>query len=139
VTPPAKADLSEIRRAIAVLYRPGDVIEVRAPKAGRDGTISGYFDDPEQLALAVYALDGKAPGVYLTLSPLRPELLARARNRLEKAAAVGLSPGHAAVADADRVIEARPVPDGVLAEIQKPYRTPKCLDAPVYLDKAVLA
>ncbi len=36
----------EVARAVAVMFRPGDVVEVRVPKAGRQRTISGYFNDP---------------------------------------------------------------------------------------------
>jgi hypothetical protein len=57
--------------------------ELRAfPKAGRCGTISGYFNDPEALASAAVKLDGRYPGIYITLNPCRPELLARANNRV---------------------------------------------------------
>jgi hypothetical protein len=69
----------------------GDVHEVRIPKAGRRGTIAGYFTDAERLADAVLAIDGTVPGVYVTLNPCKPELLARAANRLQDCAAVTTS------------------------------------------------
>jgi P4 family phage/plasmid primase-like protien len=59
-------------------------VEVRAPKT-RWGTISGYFDDHQALENAIKKeLDGRVAGVYCTLNPVRPDLLARASNRLEK-------------------------------------------------------
>jgi hypothetical protein len=67
---------------------PGDVHEVRIPKAGRLGTISGYFDNAEALADAVAPLDGTVPAVYITLNPCMPALLARAANRLQDRAQV---------------------------------------------------
>jgi DNA-binding MarR family transcriptional regulator len=76
-----RPDPAEIHRAITALYEPGDVVELRVPKAGRDHTISGYFDDHEKLANAVLKADGKGPGVYLTLNPAKPALLARSCNR----------------------------------------------------------
>ncbi len=51
------------------LLRAGCVVELRVPKA-RYGTASGYFNDPEKLLAAASELDGKAPGVYITLNPV---------------------------------------------------------------------
>ena len=81
---------NEVRRFLALLYEPGDVLEVRAPKCReRPGssfaaTVSGYFNDQDAAAEAIAKLDasGLAPGVYVTLNPVRPDLLARAANRL---------------------------------------------------------
>jgi hypothetical protein len=69
----------------------GNVHEVRIPKAGRRGTVAGYFDDAERLADAVLGIDGTVPGVYLTLNPCNPALLARAANRLQDHAQVTTS------------------------------------------------
>ena len=75
----------EIRRAIGYLSRPDDVGEVRVPKAGRNRTISGYFSDPERMAQEVEGLEAlRFPGVYRTLNPVNPALLARADNKLKK-------------------------------------------------------
>jgi len=81
----------EILRTCRLLMSPGDVHEARILKAGRRGTIAGYFDDAESLATAVPALDGEVPGVYLTLNPCNPVLLARAANRLQERAQVTTS------------------------------------------------
>jgi hypothetical protein len=51
----------EILRTCRLLMAPSDVHEVRCPKTGRRGTISGYFDQPEALADAVLRLDGSVP------------------------------------------------------------------------------
>ena len=85
----------EIMRACSLLMEPGSVHEVRIPKAGRRGTISGYFDDRERLADAILSIDGTVSGVYLTMNPCRPALLARAANRLQD---------HAKVTTADKDI-----------------------------------
>jgi hypothetical protein len=66
--------------------RPGEVHEVRIPKAGRRGTISGYFDSFDALVDAVLPLDGTVPGIYITLNPCTRALLARAANRLQERA-----------------------------------------------------
>jgi hypothetical protein len=77
-----------IASALAILH-PADaagqpIWEIRAPKTGRRGTVSGYFDDAELCAQHVAAqLDGQAPAVYVTLNPIKRELLARAMNRLQ--------------------------------------------------------
>jgi len=68
-----------------LLKEPGMVAEVRAPTVRRgqySTNASGYFDDAERLVSAAASLDGVAEGVYVTLNPVRPELLARASNRL---------------------------------------------------------
>jgi hypothetical protein len=83
----------EILRSCHLLMAPGDVHEIRIPKAGRLGTISGYFDDAEALADAVEALDGTVPAIYITLNPCQPALLARAANRLKARAQVTTSDG----------------------------------------------
>ncbi len=74
---------SELLDSASKFLWPGDVVEVRIPKAGKDGTVSGYFDDPAKLADAVSAWRGTAAGIYLTLNPVCPALLARAANRLK--------------------------------------------------------
>jgi hypothetical protein len=75
-------DPAEIRRALALFVEPGAVAELRILDAGRDGVVSGYFDDLDALMRAAVAWSGKAPGVYVTLNPIPSALLARAQNRM---------------------------------------------------------
>jgi hypothetical protein len=77
------ADLAEIRRAIDRIYVPGDVVEARIPNARANGVVSGYFDDFDALARNLAQWSGKAAGVYYAINPVKPELLARAENRLK--------------------------------------------------------
>lgn len=77
-------DPAPILEAARLLMEPGGVYEVRIPKAGRDGTLSGYFDTPEALAAAAAELDGRYPAIYVTLNPTKPALLARAANRIQR-------------------------------------------------------
>ena len=82
-----------VRRHLELLYEPGDVFEVRAPGCrDRPGsryayTCSGYFThgDLEQAAAQIAQLDraGIAPGIYVTLNPVQPALLARSANRIK--------------------------------------------------------
>jgi len=75
---------AEVRRAAALLFSPSDVVEIRVPKAGRHRTISGYFSDQERLAQEVQRLEEhRFPGVYWTLNPVNPALLARANHKLK--------------------------------------------------------
>src|SRR5207247_68368 len=68
---------------IRALLEPRGVAELRV--MGTDsGTISGYFDDPHKLLECAAKLSGQAPGVFLTLNPVKRELLSRAENRLKK-------------------------------------------------------
>ena len=62
----------------------------REPSYKRPHTVSGYFDDPEQLASAAAAID-QADGIYLVLNPVRPELLARAANHTTSEKIAGTS------------------------------------------------
>lgn len=78
-----------------VLYRPGDVVEVRAflKRGGNhpawdgwsSGIVFGYFDDPDAYAAALAALDAsrRPESIYTTLNPVKPALLARSVNRLQ--------------------------------------------------------
>ena len=75
------ADLGEIKRAIALMFQPGQVYEVRSfPR----GTTSGYFNDFDKMAVAVANLSGRGPAVYCTLNPVLPDLLARSANRVKQ-------------------------------------------------------
>ena len=64
-----------------MLFEPGQVVELRAPKAGKYGTISGYFNDHAKLAQELEELSGDVVAVYYTLNPVNPAPLARANNR----------------------------------------------------------
>ncbi len=87
---------SEVARFLYLLTQPGEVFEVRAPKclerrgATYTSTVSGYFTHAsiETAASLIAELDesGLAPGVYVTLNPVRSDLLARAANRLKRRA-----------------------------------------------------
>lgn len=76
-TPP-----TDLARFIEVLWRPGDVREVRIP--GGRSVDSGYFDDPAALIAAVQPLDGR-DNAYITVNPVDPALLARSANRIRSA------------------------------------------------------
>jgi len=77
--------------ALKLLYQPGDVFEIRVLDAERPGfrrphIESGYFDYahiddvPQTLAEITTAM-----GVYVTMNPVNPALLARSANRLKTA------------------------------------------------------
>lgn len=86
-----ESDTADIRRFLGFLFEPGDVFEVRSPKVpkrrGSDycRTWSGYFDDHDAAVGAIESLDrsGLPPAVYCTINPVRPDLLARAANRIQ--------------------------------------------------------
>jgi hypothetical protein len=66
----------------------GELYEVRCPETRRGparlfGTAAGYFTDSESFVKSVAPITGHdAANVYVTLNPLKPELRARANNRL---------------------------------------------------------
>ena len=80
-------DIPTIRRALALIHTPGEVFELRALNVPGSGsyryTASGYFDDLDAAARAIakYAKKGAA-GIYHTINPVLPDLLARANNRM---------------------------------------------------------
>jgi hypothetical protein len=73
--------LAEIKRALALFFAPGDVVEIRALKTPKK-TQSGYFTDHDKLAEAAAALSGQSPGTYVVMNKVRMELLARSANRV---------------------------------------------------------
>lgn len=78
-------DLS-ILDSLRVLCRVPGVHELRClgfkPRFGRPQIVSGYYDDLEAMARDADAYDGAGcKGIYLTLNPVNPDLLARAENR----------------------------------------------------------
>ena len=77
-----RSDPKEITRALGLLFRADDVVEMRVPKTEREGTVSGYFTDHGELAKQLAARNGDA-GVYVALNPTVPSLLARCANRVK--------------------------------------------------------
>jgi hypothetical protein len=74
-----------IHQSLELLHSPGDVFEIRVLDAcGRPKSIdAGYFNDLDAAAEAAEGADrAGASGVYVTLNPCNPALLARANNRL---------------------------------------------------------
>ncbi len=73
---------SDDTRFLALLWKEDEVREVRILKHNQYGhTASGYFSSPDHLAAAVTQWDGRA-NIYVTLNPVNPALLARAKNRI---------------------------------------------------------
>ncbi|MCK9519530.1 MAG: phage/plasmid primase, P4 family [Dehalococcoidia bacterium] len=76
-------------------FAPGEVVEIRAVgvhgsnrgwegRVGPAGIVSGYFDRADDFARCAALLDAAgARGVYYTLNPVNPALIARASNRLK--------------------------------------------------------
>jgi hypothetical protein len=81
--PTPAADRAEILRALRLLGPPDAVREIRVFDTPRDGTVSGYFNNPELLAHEAEKWNGKAPGVYVTLNQLPRSAIARRANRTE--------------------------------------------------------
>lgn len=76
-----RADMEHIRYALSHILEPGNITELRVPHTKR-GVISGYFDDSDLLIQEAARLSGIAAGVYFTINPVNPELLARSTNRV---------------------------------------------------------
>ena len=92
-------------RAAQTLFELSQVVELRAIfKNGR--VDSGYFDNFELLAKAAVKLDERpeVSGIYLTLNPVNPDCLHRAKNHVREWASK--SKGRAATSDAE-ILERR--------------------------------
>lgn len=73
-------DQAMIRTTLETLHPSGGVVEMRMPKTSKR-TVSGYYDDWAALTRDAAVYDRDAPGIYITLNPINPTLLARANNR----------------------------------------------------------
>lgn len=83
-----RASVEDVRRFLSLLARPGDVFELRglARVNGQQHVTTGFFDDIEQLVLTAADRSGRDDGVYLTINPVNPALLARApKNKVRRA------------------------------------------------------
>jgi hypothetical protein len=82
-------DPTEIRKAWAITFEPGQVVEVRVMDGTtRDNrypnTFYGFFNDVDLVIEALSKLTSFS-NVYCPLHPTNPRLLARAANRLKRA------------------------------------------------------
>ncbi|PWR74205.1 hypothetical protein DK846_03385 [Methanospirillum lacunae] len=71
------------RSACSILFEQGQTVEVRL--IGKRGTASGYYDNFDRLSADAVSFDnrGEYSGIYVTLNPVNPDLLARRANRIE--------------------------------------------------------
>jgi len=77
---------AEIVRDLRPLVEPGQVLELRALNVSQKSyraphTVAGWFTDLEALAKTAATLEQDCSGVYVTMNPVDPDLLARACNR----------------------------------------------------------
>jgi hypothetical protein len=77
-----QADPAEILRALERFCPNDGIIEIRGLHGPHNQTYSGYFDREHLPNAARLAAGIKAAGVYLTINPANPALLARAANRI---------------------------------------------------------
>ena len=70
-----------IRRSLALLVDEASIAELRVPRAD-SGPLGGLFDDWNELAKAAARLNGKVPGVYVGLNPIKASLKSRVTNRV---------------------------------------------------------
>lgn len=83
----ARLAIPAIRRSLELLHEPGSVFEVRGLgiKSGKyENVASGYYDNFDKAAHDIAVMDcrQKPKGIYTTINPCNPALLARANNRL---------------------------------------------------------
>ena len=84
---PPTAD--DVAAWLGLVVEPGSVVEFRALNCVDNPkyppfTVAGWFDHDhlDELAKAAMECTGKAEGCYVTINPVRPDLLARAANRV---------------------------------------------------------
>ena len=83
-------EVEQIAQWLRILVAPDSVVELRALDVVRPGldmpiNMGGYYDYDHLETMAADALDlsGQARGVYFTLNPLNPDLIARSCNRVQ--------------------------------------------------------
>jgi hypothetical protein len=97
---PAETPADRIASALALFIAPDDVAELRAlhveRRNGRPVTMAGFYDGRHlaDMAAAALQLTEFAAGVYLTMNPLKPEILARCANRFKVAESGDLAGDH---------------------------------------------
>lgn len=84
-----------MKNVYELFFVPGEVCEIRAigvrgsnrgweGRVGPAGIVSGYFDNAEDFGRCAAILDeAGAKGVYFTINPVNPALIARSSNRLK--------------------------------------------------------
>ena len=82
-TPFERPAVTNVREALRLFHGEGATFEIRMPKT-KWRTVSGYFQDPDLAAHAVMEYDAKCEGIYFTLNPVLPDLLARSLSRLSR-------------------------------------------------------
>ncbi|MCC7206176.1 MAG: hypothetical protein IT323_02655, partial [Anaerolineae bacterium] len=73
-----------IRHTLSILAEPGQTVELRIPGIQGKRTDSGYFTDFDKLAGVAAIYENRAEGIYITLNPVQPALLARSSNRVRE-------------------------------------------------------
>lgn len=72
-----------IEKTLSLLNGQNQVCELRVLKT-KTGTVSGYFDNYKALENEAMKYEGTAPGIYITLNPVKKVLLARASNHVKE-------------------------------------------------------
>jgi P4 family phage/plasmid primase-like protien len=105
-------NVPEIERTLRLLVSEGDTFEIRAlgSERGREVTLSGYFTDPVKAATAIAQSCRGMVGIYTTLNPVRPELLARCANRIAPAKKNGTTSDHHVIRRSRLLIDIDGVP-----------------------------
>jgi P4 family phage/plasmid primase-like protien len=86
-----KVEPATVADRLRLFFAPGDVAELRALGVkrgpGKPHIEAGFFDHDhlQDMAAAALKLESVAKGVYFTLNPLKPAILARRRNRVDYA------------------------------------------------------
>jgi hypothetical protein len=83
----SQPDPNEIKHALALLYRPGEVVEVRCFLRG-SSILNGYYRDWDRLAADAVQINTQLTpqlSIYCCLNPCRPEVYARRPETAERA------------------------------------------------------
>jgi hypothetical protein len=134
-------DKAEVRKALSTMLEPGAVFEVRALAAQlcgnrRTGTVSGYFDNADACLSELGKL-AAAKGIYITLNPVNPALLARCANRLDYADKDSTTKDHHVLRRWQLLVDVDPVrPSGISAtDAEKEAAHRKTQDIYAFLQK----
>jgi hypothetical protein len=117
--------INQVTDWLRILVAEDQVTELRAIKVRRRGerthTESGFFDHEHlpQMAEAALAISPVARGVYFTMNPLKPDLLARRANRVDWAEEGELAKDADVISRRWLLIDADPVRDPFVSATDK--------------------
>lgn len=78
----AYVDEKEVRKALGILFQPGDLFEVRIIGTAKKDILSGYFKDADTMIAAFDKVNLRNRNVYVTLNSVSHDCFSRAQHEM---------------------------------------------------------